>query len=81
MHLFKKETGFTLYSYIQKKRAIRASDLLKNGLPAGEVCSLCGFGDYSTFVRTFKKEFNVPPKQYYKNNKQNELASHLPSHE
>jgi AraC-like DNA-binding protein len=81
MHLFKKETGFTLYNYIQKKRAIRASDLLKNGLPAGEVCSLCGFGDYSTFVRTFKKEFRLPPKQYYKNNKQNELASHCSSHE
>lgn len=66
MHLFKQETGFTLYNYIQKKRVIKASDCIKKGMPAGEVCSLCGFGDYSTFVRTFKKEFKLSPKQYYK---------------
>lgn len=68
MHLFKQETGYTLHSYIQKKRVIRAAELLKRGLQAGEVCSLCGFGDYSTFVRTFKKEFNLSPKQYCKYN-------------
>lgn len=68
MHLFKQETGYTLHSYIQKKRVIRAAELLKNELQAGEVCSLCGFGDYSTFVRTFKKEFNLSPKQYCKYN-------------
>ncbi len=68
MHLFKEETGYTLYSYIQKKRVIRASDLIKSGRQAGEVCSLCGFGDYSSFVRGFKKEFGLSPKQYYKSN-------------
>ncbi|MBK1813354.1 helix-turn-helix domain-containing protein [Clostridium sp. YIM B02505] len=66
MHLFKKETGFTLYGYIQKKRTKRAADLLKTGMQAGEVCSLCGFIDYSSFVRAFKKEFQLSPKQYYK---------------
>lgn len=69
MHLFKQETGFTLYSYIQKKRAMKASELILQGIPAGEVCDLCGFGDYSTFVRTFKKEFKLSPKQYYKSGK------------
>lgn len=66
MHLFKRETGYTLYGYIQKKRLIKASDLIKNGMQAGEVCTLCGFGDYSSFVRAFKKEFQLSPKQYYK---------------
>lgn len=66
MHLFKQETGYTLYNYIQKKRIIKASDYIKTGMQAGDVCSLCGFGDYSTFVRTFKKEFKLSPKQYYK---------------
>ena len=66
MHLFKEETGYTLYSYIQKKRIIKASDLIKSGRQAGDVCSLCGFGDYSSFVRAFKKEFQLSPKQYYK---------------
>ena len=68
MHLFKEETGYTLYSYILKKRVIKASDLIKRGMQAGEVCALCGFGDYSSFVRAFKKEFGLSPKQYYKSN-------------
>jgi AraC-like DNA-binding protein len=69
MHLFKKETGYTLYGYIRKKRIIKASEYIRKGMPAGEVCSLCGFGDYSTFVRSFKSEFKLPPKQYYQANK------------
>lgn len=68
MHLFKQETGYTLYSYIQKKRLIKASELIKTGMQAGEVCSECGYGDYSSFVRAFKKEFELSPKQYYKSN-------------
>lgn len=68
MHLFKKETGYTLYSYILKKRVIKASDLIRSGIQAGQVCEQCGFGDYSSFVRAFKKEFGLSPKQYYKSN-------------
>ncbi|MBZ9633443.1 AraC family transcriptional regulator [Clostridium sp. FP1] len=68
MHLFKEETGYTIYNYIQKKRIIKASDLIKSGMQAGEVCEQCGFGDYSSFVRAFKKEFGLSPKQYYKSN-------------
>ena len=66
MHLFKEETGYTLYNYILKKRIIKASALMKSGMQAGEVCAQCGFGDYSSFVRAFKKEFGLSPKQYYK---------------
>lgn len=68
MHLFKEETGYTLYNYILKKRIIKASTLIKNGMQSGEVCAQCGFGDYSSFVRAFKKEFGLSPKQYYKSN-------------
>jgi AraC-like DNA-binding protein len=68
MHLFKEETGYTIYSYILKKRVIKASDLIKSGMQAGEVCAQCGFGDYSNFVRAFKREFELSPKQYYKSN-------------
>jgi AraC-like DNA-binding protein len=68
MHLFKEETGYTLYSYILKKRVIKASGLLRSGIQTGQVCAQCGFGDYSSFVRAFKKEFGLSPKQYYKSN-------------
>lgn len=69
MHLFKQETGYPLYRYIQKKRTIYAAELILQGISATECCSRCGFGDYSTFVRSFKKEFKFSPKQYYKAHK------------
>ena len=63
---FKKYTGYTIYSYIRHKRLIMAKSLLKEGLSVTEVYNRCGFGDYSNFIRSFKKSFGVPPKKYYK---------------
>ncbi len=66
MHKFKKQTGYSIHSYIQQKRLIMAHSLIKSGKPATEVCVECGFGDYSSFVRAFKKMFGLSPKKYYK---------------
>lgn len=66
MHKFKAQTGYTLHSYIQQKRLILAASLIKKGRQITEVYLECGFGDYSSFVRAFKKEFNLSPKKYYK---------------
>jgi len=61
---FKKHTGYTIYQYIRKKRLITARMLLKDGLRVTEVCQKCGFGDYSNFIRSFRKEFGHPPGHY-----------------
>lgn len=66
MHSFKEQTGYTIHNYIQQKRLIKAAALIKKGLQAIDVCIQCGFGDYSSFVRAFKKNFNLSPKNYYK---------------
>lgn len=66
MHKFKKQTGYSIHSYIQQKRLIMAHSLIKSGRPATEVCVECGFGDYSSFVRAFKKMYGLSPKKYYK---------------
>lgn len=66
MHKFKEQTGYTIHSYIQKKRLIKASNLIKSGKPITEVYLECGFGDYSNFIRSFKKTFGHSPKEYYK---------------
>lgn len=66
MHRFKAQTGFTLYNYILQKRLIMANTLLKKGEPATEVCARCGFGDYSSFVRSFKKMFGLAPSKHLK---------------
>ncbi len=65
-HQFKSTTGLTLHKYIQQKRLIAAKELLKESRPISEVCSKCGFGDYSHFIRTFKNEYGVSPKKYCK---------------
>jgi AraC-like DNA-binding protein len=43
-----------------------ARELLKDNKQITEVCSLCGFGDYSNFIRSFRKEFGTSPKKYSK---------------
>ncbi len=63
---FKKNTGYTIHRYTQQKRLIMARELLRENKQITEVCSQCGFGDYSNFIRSFKKEFGMSPKKYFK---------------
>jgi AraC-like DNA-binding protein len=66
MYHFKDQTGYTLHSYILQKRLAKAAMLIKKGLQIAYVSDQCGFKDYSSFVRAFKKSFGLSPKQYYK---------------
>lgn len=66
MRKFKKQTGYTLHNYILQKRLIAANGMIKEGKSLSFVCAECGFGDYSNFVRAFKKMFGLSPKQHYK---------------
>jgi AraC-like DNA-binding protein len=61
---FRKYAGFTLYSFIQHKRLIRAKALLSEDRSLSEICRLCGFNDYSNFIRLFKKVYHASPKRY-----------------
>ncbi len=63
---FKKNTGYTIHRYTQQKRLILAKELLKGNSNITEVCTQCGFGDYSNFIRSFRKEFGISPKKYSK---------------
>ncbi|MCX7708414.1 MAG: AraC family transcriptional regulator [Clostridia bacterium] len=63
---FKKNTGYTIHHYIQQKRLIMARMLLKDNIKVTEVSLRCGFGDYSNFIRSFKKEYGVSPKKFCK---------------
>ncbi|WP_392486623.1 AraC family transcriptional regulator [Haloimpatiens sp. FM7315] len=66
MHKFKEHTGVTVHKYVQNKRLIMAKDLIEKGKNISLVCAICGFGDYSNFIRSFKKFFGMAPKSYYK---------------
>ncbi|MFR5832574.1 MAG: AraC family transcriptional regulator [Acutalibacteraceae bacterium] len=63
--LFKKETNSTLHQYILKKRLLQSKKLIENNVPIAEVCTKCGFNDYSHFFRAFKSEYGITPKQYH----------------
>ncbi|MFZ5354395.1 MAG: AraC family transcriptional regulator [Bacillota bacterium] len=66
MHKFKLQTGFTIHSYILQKRLYLANTLIRNGSQIFEACMECGFGDYTSFVKAFKKVFGVSPREYHK---------------
>ena len=57
MRLFKQETGYTLGQYISQKRLLLAKELILSGVPGTQACFDCGFKDYSTFSRAYKKFF------------------------
>ncbi len=63
-HLFKEKYGIPLHQYVIKKRLSLCKDALLNNEEITEICLLCGFSDYSSFYRAFKKEYGLSPKQY-----------------
>ena len=62
MHSFKKETGYTIGRYLTMKRLRYARDLIQNGMPVTQACFECGFRNYSTFSRAYKKSFGDAPR-------------------
>ncbi len=63
MHSFKKETGRSIGSYITTKRLLLARQYISGGMPSTQACYECGFHNYSTFYRAWKKLFGTSPKQ------------------
>ncbi|WP_290459774.1 AraC family transcriptional regulator [Romboutsia ilealis] len=64
MRKFKSQIGSSIHNYIIQKRLILAKSLISEGLTMSNVCSKCGFNDYSSFVRAFKKVYGVSPSNY-----------------
>ncbi len=62
-------TGHSFKKYLNLKRIEYAVNLIKKGYALSAVYSLCGYNDYSTFNRNFKKIMGVSPSIYNKNRK------------
>ncbi len=62
---FKKHSGTTIHKYIIQKKLIHAKELILKDVPITNVYKQCGFGDYSNFFRSFKKEYGVTPRRFY----------------
>lgn len=60
--VFRSVTGSTVWKYITVKRLYKAKELLSGGISPTEVYLKCGFNDYITFYRAYKKQFGLSPK-------------------
>lgn len=63
-NMFKLHTGFTVNQYIITIRITAAKKLLQEGIPVSQIYEQVGFNNYSHFIRTFKKNVGISPKQY-----------------
>ncbi len=64
--LFKSTLGTTVMKYIIGKRISQAKKCLKNGYSVSETAFMCGFRDYSNFIRTFTGCVGISPGKYKK---------------
>ena len=68
---FKKYTGFTFHQFVLKKKLLYSKQLLKQYKSSSDVYSRCGFNSYSHFLKAFKKEFGITPKEFLKHANEN----------
>ena len=61
MRRFRDETGYTIHGYLTEKRLLLAQQFLEQGVPSGEAALRCGYQEYSTFSRAYKKQFGRAP--------------------
>ncbi len=66
-HTFKKELNISVYKYITLKRLLFAQKLIKSGIGASHAAKRCGFCDYSSFYRVYKKHFGTSPRRFMEN--------------
>jgi two-component system response regulator YesN len=65
LHLFRRESGMSLSSWITRLRIDYARHLLKTTERSmADISSECGFFDQSHFTKTFKSVEGVPPLRY-----------------
>ena len=65
--IFRKLTGTSVYNYILSKRLIVAQGMIAKGESAIGASQRCGFHDYSSFYRLYKKRFGTAPTAVKKN--------------
>ncbi len=64
--LFRKLTGHSFNSYLNICRIKKATEYIKKGYKITSVYGLCGYNDFTTFYRNFKKIMGVSPNEFKK---------------
>lgn len=63
--IFHSVTGSSVWNYVRIKRLYAAREMLQKGTPATTAALHCGYQDYSTFFRAYKKQFSHSPQADY----------------
>lgn len=61
--VFRSLTGTSVYDYILSKRLVMVREMMANGEGAVTASQKCGFGDYSSFYRLYKKRVGRAPTE------------------
>ena len=64
--LFRQSASTTVWEYITIKRLFLAQEMLKKGQSPTTVYMHCGFQEYSTFYRSYKRYFGIYPSKQVK---------------
>ena len=65
MRVFRKETGVTFGEYLADYRLRYASYLLREQPDSiGAIASMCGFDNFSYFIRRFRRKYGMSPREY-----------------
>ena len=62
-HIFVKTMQMSPKQYIISKRLAMARKMIRRGEKPTEVSAICGFGDYTTFFRNYKKAYGYSPSE------------------
>ena len=78
-HIFKIEMGMPPERYLKLHRIQKARELLETSfLSVKQIMAIIGLKDESSFVRSFKKIYGVPPGRYRANLARGELRESSP---
>ena len=61
MRQFSRDTGYTIHTYLSRRRLLYARELIGGGMRATEACYRSGFRSYSSFTRAYAKFFGTTP--------------------
>ena len=63
-NLFYDITGYSFKNYLNLIRIKKSIEYIKNGYKITGIYGLCGFNEFSTYYRNFKKFMGVSPHKY-----------------